>query len=230
MPKRKKTLEEECEALLRRHKGKRYLRIYVESLIERFAGVEYALRQIQALSTSTSESCEPFRTQLERRDFYTNCFWAFAYSAFDILANIINVVYPLAKDEAWTSFGRALTEYDSLSAKNRGSGSSLPPALHKRIVRIGNSRYFGQLSGFRQCCLHRRAVCVEDEETTVSRSAPYVDWTDSTAPPAPRVVTIICDKADEMQPRFRKRTNLINLCQKIHYRIQDDMKATLRLI
>lgn len=194
MPRRRKTLSEQCESLLRRHdrlasRTKGRLRVYVTSLLERFLSMDYSLSELQRLirlaTQPTTEDCAPFKNYKQKREFYANCFWAFSYSIFDILSHIVNTLHPAVKDESRVSFVKAGKGYKSLPKDARGD-SEIPEKLRTKLGTITRRNYFKRLAGYRQCCLHRRAVCVFEEERKLSVSEAYFD---STAKYQPKVVT-----------------------------------------
>ena len=235
MPKRKKSLSEECESLINRQatlgsRKKHNLSIYVASLAERFASMDYALAELckycRLPGQSTTESYNPFVDHQQKRDFYANCFWAFGYSAFDVVAHVVNLIHPVVKDETQVSFVRAAYGYGSIS-KAQLTGDPLPGPVLTKIKKTTEKRYFKRLKSYRQCSLHRRAVCVCEEMTKVSLSVPYAG---SKAEVEPRVVTWICDDPDKMTPKFSLKRRLEDEAGKLRSSIETDITEMVRLL
>lgn len=232
MPKSKQILQEECDSLLRRsntlaERRQAYLKIYVRSLSERFVSIDYSLNEVRRLSepTGSTESSNQFQDHDQRRDFYLNCFWAFGYSAFDILAHIINTVHHAVKDESKVSFGRAAHGYDTITPKTFHGKEEIPANILTKLKRTTNKFYFKRLAGYRQCCLHRRAVCLQTQTTRVSFS-----YADSTSAGGCEHLTSICDDLDDMRPKFTNNTLLDKTCQTIRDGIENDITEILGML
>lgn len=218
MATRKKTVADECTALLRRHDTlsnlrKSHLGVYIGSLTERFASIDYALQQIRRRFASTTDDVRPFQTPAQERDFYVNCFWSFSYSVFDILAHVVNTVHRRIAAERDVSFLR--------------SKSAFPPPIRNRMDRISRRWYFIRLRSFRQCCLHRRTVCVQDTTTTKSISMPYVG---STATTGTLTVAFLCDSTEDMKPKFNAKRNLLKECETMRTEIENDVRSVLQKV
>ncbi|MGB2984842.1 MAG: hypothetical protein WBE26_03085, partial [Phycisphaerae bacterium] len=117
MPKRRKTVDDECAALAQRVANshgtprEKHLGIYLRSLTQRLKEVDYALEQLTCSSRATTESTGDSLSRQEKRDFYANSFWAFAYSVLDILAHVVNAVHEVVTDESKVSFAGAVNGY-----------------------------------------------------------------------------------------------------------------------
>lgn len=235
MPKTRKTLPEECHGFLKRHdrlasRRKRNLKVYLASLEERFASIDYSLIELRRLAglsgQSTTDTHHPFEDHRQKRDFYASCFWTFAYSVFDVLAHIVNAVHPAVTDESKVSFLRASHGYNKLQPRDRGQ-VAIPNGIQDQIRKTTNRQYFKRLAAYRQCCLHRRAVCVAEQSTEVSVSIPYVG---STAKLEPSVVTWICDDPADLVAKFAKRRQLEVECETIQKGAEDDVRKILRAL
>ncbi len=232
MPKRRRTVDDECAELLQRAanslgiRSNRNLRIYLGSLTQRLKELDYALEELNSCLRATTESTGEGLSRQEKRDFYSSCLWAFAYSLFDILAHVVNVVHPIVSDESKVSFLGAVNGYNFVPAKAKTSGS-LPRGLTARLHKIANRQYFKRLRTYRQCCLHRRAVCVEETVTTTTRSLPYAD---TTSGEDPRVKTVLCDDPNDMKPRFTKVRDLERESETIRNTVREDVADALRLV
>lgn len=233
MPRHRKTLAEECHSLLKRHdtlppRGKQRFSVYIASLVERFVSLDHSLNELRSLTgiaaQSTTETSHPFEDFRQRRDFYASCYWAFAYSVFDILAHIVNTVHPAVTDESKVSFLHASLGYNKLGPLYRGQ-VTIPIGIQDQLKKTTNRQYFKRLAAYRQCSLHRRAVCVAEELTKVSVSIPYVG---STSKLDPSVVTWICDDPDDMVAKFTKKRKLEAECETIRTGVEEDVRKILR--
>lgn len=235
MPRLKKTLQDECIALLDRYshlsnRQKGYLRIYVKSLIERITAMDYSYdvlsRLIGTQALLTTVSFAPFEDHGQKRNHYANCFWASAYSVFDIFSHVINTIYPSVIDESWVSFNGAVHGYNQIPNKAQGM-VQIPPRVMTKLLKTSKTQYFNRLAAYRQCSMHRREVCVFEESTTVSISNAYVG---STVEFKPNVVTWICDNPDDKIPKFKKKRCLQDECSKIRDRIEEDIRKIIRIL
>lgn len=250
MPKRKTTLQEECDSLLRRcarlaPTRQKHLRVYVTSLMERFGAIDYALFAVNRLKDpiiskdpsisildNVIGTTEPAGDDDQRRDcdlafeqkrhFYLNSFWAFSFSALDILANIINMVYHAVKGERNVSFARLADGYRS--KRFRGQ-ETIPATILAKLEETTKRFYFKRLERFRHCCLHRRAVCLRDNTTTDSTAYDYFASASDC-----RRTTWICDVPDQLPPRFNKNKLLEEECQAIRKGIEEDVITILGLL
>jgi len=230
MPKVRKSIAALCDDLTAKHaalgqRQKRKLGIYVGSLKERLLEVEYACDQIKTYSSQQMVEATTGPPRQRKREFYTTCFWAFSYSIFDILAHVVNTIHPVISDESKVSFLGAKNGYQSAHAAAKTS-YTLPSNIKDAIFQISNRTYFKRLHGYRQCGLHRRAVCTREEYTTSSLSAPYTtsaatdDW----------LVTLICDDPDNLKPKFAQRRSLCNETAMIRKGIDGDIRKLFRLL
>jgi hypothetical protein len=232
MPRHRKRVDEEAAALEQRaatvirNRRKAHLRVYVGSLIQRLKEVDYASERLQSLSTETTESTAQGLNRRAKCDFYANCFWALAYSVLDIVAHVINTVHPIVTDESKVSFLGAAHGYNRVSTRARTSGS-LPLKLTSRLQKIANRPYFKRLQAYRQCCLHRRAVCVSETVTTTTVTVAYAD---TTSGQAPLIKTVLCDDPNDMKPKFAKGRDLEKECATVRKSLREDIATVLRLI
>lgn len=230
MPKARKSIAALCDGLTAKHsalgkKQKSKLGIYVGSLKERLLEVEYACDQIKAYSSQQIVEATTGPPRQRKREFYTTCFWAFSYSVFDILAHVVNTIHPAISDESKVSFLGAKNGYQNARSTAK-TNHTLPNNIKDAIFQISNRTYFKHLHGYRQCGLHRRAVCTREEYTTSSVSAPYTtsaatdDW----------LVTLICDDTDNLKPKFSQRRSLCDETAMITKGMDEDIRKLLRLL
>lgn len=229
---RKKTIRETADALLGHYKKSLSapdtdaLRTYIESLTQRFASMEYALEQIRAVAraeATTTVSYDPFENFRQKHEFYTDAFWTFGYSLFDITAHVMNIIHPLQDEESKVAFGRALF---TVSPEYKGAKTPYSTKLNNRLKTIYKNRHFNRLKGYRQCCLHRRAVAVKDDISISSVSHPY----SHTTVPTTIIESTICDDVDALTPKFKKGRQLDLECDEIRDFIEDNVRAILSIL
>lgn len=225
-----------CKALLRRKRWKdaertTRLEVYSKSLVQRFKAIQYAYGEIRGmtgsvigLATGTTQSIPD---PAERLGFYANGFWAFAYSLFDILANVINVVHPMSVDESKVSFVQAVKDYKDLTAKYRSTRKQLPAPLVNRLQAVIRSGTFQRLEKYRQCCLHRREVCLGQGTTPQIVSSPYVG---TTAINEPETVLLICDDPQAMRPQFSRQRQLLDECEAVGKFVKNELISILGIL
>ena len=158
-------------------------------------------------------------------DFYCDAFWVFAYSTFDLVAHVVNVVHPRVQDESLVSFERARQDYGGLGAQNKNS-SSMPAALVKLMETVARQDYFERLKKFRQCVLHRRVVCIAPYSMEVPEFYNYN--TTSTAPTL--LGRFVCDDPEDLKPQFTEQRKLDDDCQTIKDALMIDLQKLLRKI
>lgn len=218
MATRKTVTDDEYEDLLGRHPAlsnlrKSRLRVYMGSLKERFASIDYALQQIKRRFASTTEDIRPFETPAQELEFYVTCFWAFSYSVFDILAQVINAVERAIADESKVSF--------------LGSKSDFSDAMKNEIERISRREYFKRLRRYRQCCLHRRTVGIMRTVTTKSISLAYAASTTTTET---LTIALLCDSTEDMKPKYTLKRDLLKECERIRTEIENDVRSVLQRV
>jgi hypothetical protein len=160
---------------------------------------EYALKKIQELisivsenSSSTAPVLYPFTNRPEEVIcFYVDGFFAFTYSSFDILAQIIIQRKRLNKKEYQVKF------------KNL---KDLLPNKSTLFSRVENMRFFKQLEAYRHCSIHRRHIFYES--ITVQTPAGYTARSSG-------YDLVLCDDPSSFNPRTSQKRSVIPYCQKI---------------
>lgn len=227
-----RTIQDELAGLASRHATlskpqKTRLGIYVGSLRARLIEIQYASKQINRLSISSTEEPEPFEDVGGKREFYANCFWALSYSAYDILAHIVNVIHRKITNERYVSFGKLATNYSGSPNQHTDSAIAIPQDAIDAAKRIRNRQHFKRLDGYRHTYLHRRGVCLKDSITTEKLSTAYQNSTD---PQPVNLITLVCDDPDELSPKFDKQRKLCVECDTIYRELVEDLKSILRVL
>lgn len=180
-----------------------------------------------AVIACTTATAKIIPDPTEQIGFYANAFWAFAYSLFDILANVINVVHPVSQSESKVSFAQAAKDYKDLTTVHRGSRKQLPPLLVKRLQTVVGNSTFKRLSVYRQCCLHRREVCLGQGTTPQIVSEPYVG---TTAIDEPEIVLLVCDNPDVLDPKFSSQRQLLDECEVVGKFVKTELVTILDML
>lgn len=234
MASKQQSLDKVCKALLRRTRydstKKQRLRVYATSLQDRLVSIRFAFDRLRDSTTSINynvATTTQWVTGEQERDFFANAFWSFSYSMFDILAHVLNVLYPIVKTESKVSFLKAADGYADLTAKHRGACPAFPPKLLGRLQATVADGVFVRLASYRQCCLHRRQVALGAGEARVTPSSSYVA---STAKGELLLVAWICDDVDAINPEFNKQTQLMEECKAIGMFVSNEITEILRLL
>lgn len=239
MPETEETIADVCKALRGRKRWqnapdrRKRLQVYSESLSERFVFIQHSFVKMRQAATEvvsqTKGTSDAILDSEERLAFYANSFWAFAYSMFDILANVINVVHRRCKDESRVSFKKAATDYEDLRECQRGPCKKLPVNLLRRIERVTANETFERLSQYRHCCLHRRAVWLGRGKAPRDLRGPYAP--DSTAINQESDVILVSDDPEEMgDPASKPNRNLSVECEKIGTFVKTELIAILKIL
>lgn len=181
----------------------RKITLYSSGTSAKLLQARYALRCLFDLSdkfggTSTAE--DEF-TDADCAQFYTDAYFAFLYSAFDIFAHIINVVKDIKLAEDEVSFKKIKGKLKATIASD-----SLTLACDG-IVRSNN---FKNLEKYRNCSTHRRPIFLRHIETKISETPGY-----SATSPLVQTVHVLCDDPLVLNPKTIKRRLLEPYCKKL---------------
>ena len=114
-----------------------------------------------------------------------------------------------------------------LTEKYRGARKQLPAALVTQlqaVIRIGT---FKRLSHYRQCCLHRREVCLGQGTTPKIVSSPYVG---TTAIDKPETVLLVCDDPHAIRPEFTSQRQLLDECEAVGKFVKKELITILGIL
>jgi len=113
-----------------------------------------------AAPPATAEEAEGEGLAYEEVHFWVDSFFAFLYSAFDVLAQVLNVAWHLRVSEDSVSFGALKKE-----AKNTTSCPSVA-ALWSAIDNVMRDPNFQAIRDFRCCSTHRRHIAIKRFQDT----------------------------------------------------------------
>lgn len=198
--------------------GRRHLiQIYAEGLKSKLTEADFAVSQLQRLrglsdklQTNTAEDA----TIEDRRYFYSDAFWAFLYSALDVLAHLGNQTLKLGLAENNTDFKKVNTKLQGNQHKDKEVAKLFRCCL--------SSHDFRRLDKYRNCALHRRHVYVEETFAGISGSRGY------TTGETQRVVHYVCDDAYNTKPSVEQKREIPDFMEKMRDNIVKHIVQILR--
>ncbi len=194
------------------------LQIYAEGLKAKVRQTEFALSTLseynnQTDAVTTSTSGDEFLIQ-DKVYFYCDTFWTFLYSSLDVLGQTVNQALKLKLKERKVSFK---TIVDHLCQTQNGQD------VQKRFSQCARSKAFKNLDAYRNCSVHRRQICIEEERRRTSMMGGY-----STGPGI-SVERFLCDNPLDMKPRTKQKRKIpdymMEIRNKVHKQIENIIKA-----
>jgi hypothetical protein len=191
------------------------INLYSTGLISKMKNAEYALSKLNEFCTQIDSltSTSPF-TVLDKVHFHLDSFFAFLYSSFDVVAQVINQKSKLNIDENKVAFRRLKT---ILNQNHPG----IP--IQILINRISNSNFFKLLEKYRHCSTHRRQICIQSQKTEISLTRGY-----SATIPMTKVSHMLCDDPLTINPKFTKKREIITYCENCFKRTQKEVIQILK--
>ena len=192
------------------------IKLYSAGVIAKIQHANYALTKLKELSTqsdisSTNQTIE--FTVSERLHFYVDSFFAFLYSSFDVIAQVINQKLHLNKDERKVSIKSIKGEID-----NNCSGIPLNTILDQ----LFKSYYFKNLDKYRNCSTHRRQIYIRVETVTVEETPGYSSSSELTT-----VKCLLCDDPFSLNPTVGQERELISYCENILKHVSKEIISIL---
>ena len=127
------------------------IELYAQGLLYRIMEVRLTYRFIHELGSKY-----PQPEDRDKIHLYSDSFWAFARSSFDILGQLLNQTQNLGINESGCHFGTVVAQ---LKATNPADPLTLS------LDAIYNSPEYQDLNSYRNCSLHRRQVYLEGRKT-----------------------------------------------------------------
>lgn len=162
----------------------RKIKIYINGLYGKLENAEYALNKIKEITQETKST----ETNLQEIDpeihFYVDSFFAFLYSCFDVLAQILNQNY---EDLRRLDFEEKNISFKKILCTIQNQDIMLP--IRADLENIVLSNYFKNLAKYRNCSTHRHQIYIKKEQNLIAETAGY----SSTTGELPVVQWIICD-------------------------------------
>lgn len=151
---------------------------------------------IAALQQQQSTATIP--VPLEAAALYVDAFFASLRAAFDIFGQLANQVEGLGLDEQKVDLPKAVEQL-----RRTSPGHSAIPVYD----RISKSKYFKNLRDYRNCSLHRRAICIRAETQTITQTPGY-----ATTGPLHSEVKYLCDAPLATKPTFKQKRAVAHYC------------------
>ena len=188
----------------------RLIKLYSSGVIAKLKNSEYAFYVLSTLASQlpSSTSTAAF-TVSERTGFYIDSFFAFLYSVFDVIAQVINHKLNLGINESAVSFKRVK---DILNQQHQGT------QLQQIINTICNARFFKELEKYRNCSTHRRQIYIQSTTVQTTETPGY-----NATKPLPEVVHKLCDDPLTLKPTVARNLELITYCTKILNRVKKEI-------
>jgi len=140
------------------------IELYANGLLGRYRETELALFQINQLGYVFPKPADATGfSDKERIHFYSDGYWVFTRSIFDILAQVINQTHNLGIPEQNCDFSTLLRTIN---------GTRPGDPLTNILNGISGSPQFIALNAYRNCSLHRRQVYLEGRKTEKDYGTP----------------------------------------------------------
>ena len=188
------------------------IKLYSSGVIAKIQHANYALTKLKELSTqsdisSTNQTIE-FAVS-ERLHFYIDSFFAFLYSSFDVIAQVINQKLHLNKDERKVSI-------NSIRDEINNSHSGIP--LNTILNQLFRSNCFKNLDRYRNCSTHRRQIYIRVETRTIEGTPGYSSTGELTT-----VKYLLCDNPLSLNPIVKQERELISYCENMLNRVSKEI-------
>jgi len=204
----------------------RKIKIYVNGLYGKLENAEYALNKIKEITQDTIPTEANMQEIDPKVHFYVDSFFAFLYSCFDVLAQILNQNYEdlrrLQLEEKEISFTKILSTIKKKKLK-------LP--INTDLENIILSKYFKNLAKYRNCSTHRHQIYIKKEQNTIAETAGYT----STTGQLPVVQWIICDDPFTLDlktetPSIKQKRDLYIFSDKMYKNIKGKIDNIVNIL
>lgn len=179
----------------RQHKAQ----LYAKGLKHKLEQAEYSLSQIKLLSSETGPTVVTIGDDeppiLNRIHFHCDAYFAFLYSAVDILGQVINQARDFGHDEDIVNFA---TIENQLS-QNPHTGTP----LQVKTTACNNSITYGNIKNYRNCSTHRRPICIWTQGGSLTEG-----YTTTAAGPFGPIERYLCDNPLDVTPRFTQQRKI----------------------
>jgi len=192
----------------RRISGK--IGLYSSGVKAKIKNADYALSKIMELSSQSDDSTTSTEQDFlisDKLHFYVDSFFAFLYSAFDIISHVINQKYGIGLNEKEVSFDRVKRFFTSNHQGHR---------IQLLLDKISRKKYFKNLDKFRNCSTHRRQIYIR---TITETGTPGY----STSGNVLVVRRVICDDPLSLNPKIRQNRELIEYCANMLDKVKSEI-------
>jgi len=191
--------------------------LYSSGVVAKIKNAEYALSKIRELSSQSDNvttSTEQDFFISEKMQFYVDSFFAFLYSAFDIISHVINQKYRMGLNEKEVSFDKVKRNLNS-----NPQGNNIQILFDK----ASKKKYFKNLDKFRNCSTHRREIYIK---TTTETATPGY----STSGNIPIVRRVLCDDPLSLNPKTKQNRELVDYCTDMLDKVKSEIsRMSLRI-
>lgn len=187
--------------------------LYLTGVVAKVEHANYALSKLKELSVqsdaSTTTHDDTFSVS-ERLHFYIDSFFAFLYSSFDVIAQVINQKLHLGIDEKQVSIKRVKNNIDI-------NHSGIP--LQGILNRLFRSNAFKNLDKYRNCSTHRRQIYIYTKTVVIEETPGYTTTGDLTT-----VKRLLCDDPLTLRPTVNQERELIKYCENMSTRVYEELE------
>ena len=189
------------------------IKLYSAGVQAKLRNAEYALYKISDLSpqsndvTSTDEGSFLITDKIH---FYVDSFFAFLYSAFDVMSQVINQKMNIGTDELDVSFGKLKRILDSNYVGN---------PIQQLFNEISKKNFFKNLMRYRNCSTHRRQIYIKAVTSIISETPGYTSTERVTT-----VKRVLCDNPLSLKPKINQDRELISYCVNIFERAHKEIR------
>ena len=207
--------------------------LYAEGIKAKLQATHFALENLRELehleersqvqddtTTLIKQSLLPVDDKI---NFYCECVWVFLRSSLDILAQLVNELYPLNLNERQVDFKQV--------AKNLEHSGTL---LEEAVNNCQSSDEFKNLEEYRHCSMHRRRVLIETKEETRTHTT-RITWTrdynyDGTIETIKETTTVeryLCENPSDLQPKVNYKRPVVGYCEHLLQAIEKHVNTII---
>jgi hypothetical protein len=184
------------------------LRIYSEGVKDELRQAERALANIKQITQGSIGAASDSEREVELA-FMIDAYFAFSRAAYDVMGQWINQASDLGLDERKAAFATVAEQLD------KESGAQ---ALAGVLRTIRKSNYFCQLDDYRNCCLHRRSICLKSQSTKSKLTAGY-----RTTGPVVHELFGLCDDPLALNAKFGRQLEVSGYCESMLGHVEKHM-------
>jgi len=209
------------EKLDRRHSSTPATNLYAQQVEAKFKNARYSLHKLRGLERpiivgSGTILSEPLNN-VEKVNFYCDCFWDFLRSSIDILAQLINELTSRTLDERSVDIKKV--------AQNINPSSY--PQLKTAVDYLLRINVFNTLEDYRHCSMHRRQVYIETiaQESEILGTRGYDVSTDSSTSEKKQTqyISHICRNPWDLTPDVDYSRTTAAFCEDLLKKIESRM-------
>ena len=197
----------------------RKINLYLSGIIAKLRNAEFALNSLIEYKDSfdnLTSSDESDFTVGDKIHFFTDSYFAFLYSAFDVSAQVINQKLRLQINEHQVSLKKVKLQIDR-SHPSHG--------LKDMLDQLIRTRHFRNLDKYRNCSTHRRQIYIVTTTVTVSETPGYTATGDLS-----HVLRFLCDDPLTLTPTTNQDRELIKYTKDLYDKVLENIIEILNSI